>query len=298
MFAYTNQDQLQCAQVSTINLSQVQTAHERFQSPHTHRRYWKSLRIAAHDGHLTPKPLSELKRRPETSLTSTHRNRANAAIQYLKSRDIHFEFASQAELYIEHPDPQSPTYHHEPHSSIWYEHQYVVPLRSNLKIDSLESFDKRDRHNKSQIKRASATYGLMSVAYGGLHLVAWSYRFPTNVEMWMWRGSGLVMVGAPICFGLSLLLNEIDRPIQNAYRKAKEKARLNWFLAIRAFLYRLLSTSVEWTGIVPLLVTCICVAAYPVARTYVFVEAFAALRACDKEVYRTVEWTNFIPHAG
>lgn len=37
---------------------------------------------------------------------------------------------------------------------------------------------------------------------------------------------------------------------------------------------------------------------YPVARVYLLAESFAGLRSVDEGVYRTVEWTGFIPHAG
>lgn len=47
-----------------------------------------------------------------------------------------------------------------------------------------------------------------------------------------------------------------------------------------------------------LLLALVCWVVYPVARLYVLGESFAGLRACEKAVYTTVEWTNFWPHAG
>ena len=37
---------------------------------------------------------------------------------------------------------------------------------------------------------------------------------------------------------------------------------------------------------------------YPFARLYLVVESFAGLRSVDRDVYKTVEWAEFIPHAG
>jgi hypothetical protein len=37
---------------------------------------------------------------------------------------------------------------------------------------------------------------------------------------------------------------------------------------------------------------------YPFARVYLLAESFAGLRSVDRQVYETVQWAEFIPHAG
>ena len=40
----------------------------------------------------------------------------------------------------------------------------------------------------------------VSAAYGGSHLAAWNYDFPSVVEKWMWRASGLAFAGVPFVY--------------------------------------------------------------------------------------------------
>ena len=42
----------------------------------------------------------------------------------------------------------------------------------------------------------------------------------------------------------------------------------------------------------------VCWVGYGFARVFVLVESFAALRGVESAVYTTVEWTDFVPHAG
>ncbi|KAF2653807.1 hypothetical protein K491DRAFT_694349 [Lophiostoma macrostomum CBS 122681] len=63
-------------------------------------------------------------------------------------------------------------------------------------------------------------------------------------------------------------------------------------------LYKPLDYLVTLGFAVPGFVAMLAWACYPVVRVYVLVEAFAALRASEPNLYKTVEWTDFIPHAG
>jgi hypothetical protein len=36
---------------------------------------------------------------------------------------------------------------------------------------------------------------LVSMVFGGIHLIAWSFPFPSTVETWLWRGCSLILCG-------------------------------------------------------------------------------------------------------
>ncbi|KAI9671430.1 MAG: hypothetical protein M1831_004339 [Alyxoria varia] len=44
------------------------------------------------------------------------------------------------------------------------------------------------------------TFTALSAAYGGAHLAAWNYDFPSVLEKWMWRASGLAFAGVPFVY--------------------------------------------------------------------------------------------------
>jgi hypothetical protein len=46
------------------------------------------------------------------------------------------------------------------------------------------------------IKQSPNWYGpiFVGMVFGGLHCVAWNFEFPTLVEKWIWRMSGLMIV--------------------------------------------------------------------------------------------------------
>ncbi|KAF1960889.1 hypothetical protein CC80DRAFT_465267 [Byssothecium circinans] len=199
---------------------------------------------------------------PPTESELLHLSHAEAALSYLSTHSIHFPYLSK----------QPPA---KPLISTWaVAHTirlpllYVTPTRSNLIIDGLPSSQKSKARSK-HIDQALKTYAIMSGMYGGLHLAGWKYGFRSAAEMWLWRTSGLVMVGLPAAGVVLLWLSDIETKL-----------------------------SVDTVSTLTCLVLCICLMGYPVARIYVLVESFASLRASDPDVYKTVEWTNFWPHAG
>lgn len=198
-------------------------------------------------------------------------------------------------------DPKDPTYHWEQHTSVDLDADYVVPLRSNLVLDGLTRLQS-DERRQDQVLLSVKTYAVMSALYGGLHLAAWNSRFPTSVEMWLWRASGLVMVAAPVLSLIGVLGFALFRVEEKGKKRAgKMEGGKGWRTLVRGLL-RAVSWFVGLLGSLAWcfgLVTAACTwVMYLFARSYVFGESFAALRAQERDVYRTVEWADFIPHAG
>ncbi|KAF8659472.1 hypothetical protein AX16_001839 [Volvariella volvacea WC 439] len=111
---------------------------------------------------------------------------------------------------------------------------------------------------------------VIGVAFGGIHLVGWNFRFLTNIELWLWRGSSLVLTVTPAIITLSWPLS-IDW--YNITSSDPLIHRFLWFLVAR------IGTPV-----------------YIAARLVIIFLAFFAFRDLPESVYENVKWSNFIPH--
>jgi hypothetical protein len=106
------------------------------------------------------------------------------------------------------------------------------------------------------------TWSVTAVIFGGLHLLAWNYVFPTAGETIMWRCSCIAIMVLPPLFYVWVIV----RHVQYAW-----------------------SDSIDWVGI--------CIALlYLVARVYNILEVFFSLRATPPALYQTVQWPNWLPH--
>ncbi|KAJ4292597.1 hypothetical protein N0V90_009260 [Kalmusia sp. IMI 367209] len=113
---------------------------------------------------------------------------------------------------------------------------------------------------------------LAGSAYGGLHLSAWNDFFPTQAERWLWIACALATGASGVLLALFFL----------ATQKVKAFERLEHFIRN--------SKSIKWTSasiITPLFLT---------ARIFIVVEAFISLRRQPEDVYKTPEWSEYLPH--
>jgi hypothetical protein len=100
---------------------------------------------------------------------------------------------------------------------------------------------------------------LLGASFGAIHLLSWSSRFPTVVEVWLWRGSAVVsIVTAVICMQFRTMALTWDGP----------------------------STIVKVAS--PLL--------YIVSRIIMVIEAFTSLRAMEAGTYQTYVVWNYWFH--
>ncbi|KIM28232.1 hypothetical protein M408DRAFT_57683, partial [Serendipita vermifera MAFF 305830] len=112
----------------------------------------------------------------------------------------------------------------------------------------------------------SATLGpaILGSAFGAIHCIAWSSKFPSSDELVLWRISCIAMITVPF----------IPRKLSKL-RKSITEACL--------------------TGIFFLLIVASFVL-YIVSRIATLVIAFTSLRSLPPAALATVEWTTFIPH--
>ena len=114
---------------------------------------------------------------------------------------------------------------------------------------------------------------ILSTIYGGLHLAMWNSHFPTIIEMWLWRGSSvLVCVNIFSVFFFVASIEGWDEP-----RLGHARLEVLW-LGLLTFL----STLVEIV--------------FVFGRTFLVLEAFISLRSQPPSAYQQPAWTQYIPH--
>ncbi|KAF7975387.1 hypothetical protein HWV62_9597 [Athelia sp. TMB] len=107
--------------------------------------------------------------------------------------------------------------------------------------------------------------------FGGIHLAAWFYQFPTVAEKMLWRVSALIITAAPF---VGLLMTWIG----DVYEEEID----NWpeLLSASYYIFLIILT----------------IPVYIAARLLLFSLSFSTLRMVPAEVYHTVTWTQLIPH--
>ncbi|KAF8657421.1 hypothetical protein AX16_002218 [Volvariella volvacea WC 439] len=115
-------------------------------------------------------------------------------------------------------------------------------------------------------------YGsLIGVVFGAIHLIGWNFRFPTTTELWLWRGSSLVLTVIPLNFLIGYAVDIL-------YKRLEFEA-LNYIGGV--ILY-----PTVFLG--PLF--------YFAARIILLFIAFATLRSLPDSAYQNVRWTEYLPH--
>ena len=108
---------------------------------------------------------------------------------------------------------------------------------------------------------------LVTVVFGGIHCIAWSFHFPSQTEQLLWRISSIAITGIPLAVaGIRFIGNQLDDdnpwPVQ---------AIPNIALLLLAFLY-------------------------PISRILLLVLSLSTLRSLPPSAYQTVQWTTVLPH--
>jgi hypothetical protein len=161
--------------------------------------------------------------------------------------------------------------------------------------------------------------GLCGMISWGSNLAAWNFDFPSTLERRMWRACSLILVAT---VGIGGLYQEI---LLQFFPSMKKKACDRFAASKRSividepkpprtqrFAQRLQRQSerliLRLSNISPngdpsltlqlrvLLPALFCGAAYAIARTYLLVEDCIAFRGQNPDIYKTVNWVDFLPH--
>jgi hypothetical protein len=106
------------------------------------------------------------------------------------------------------------------------------------------------------------TWSVTAVIFGGLHLLAWNYEFPTTEETIMWRFSCIAIMALPPLFYVWVIIRHVEFDGSNS------------------------------TDYIGMFITFL----YLVARLYNILEVFFSLRSTPPELYEMVQWPNWMPH--
>ncbi|OTB05042.1 hypothetical protein M426DRAFT_261416 [Hypoxylon sp. CI-4A] len=118
---------------------------------------------------------------------------------------------------------------------------------------------------------------LLPIIYGGIHLVAWNFHFPTEYEQIIWKISCLIVVGASPALGL-IVHGGIYSSLTFQYLYHLE------YIGTCGMILGALIT------VVIIFLICTLLAFWAAARFYIVVEAFISLRAVPIGVYWTPQW--------
>lgn len=132
-----------------------------------------------------------------------------------------------------------------------------------------------------------------TMAYCGLHFVAWNFEFPTPLERKLWRSASITIGACAFIFWVCETYQDGHRlgrwerwyaklfhNDKNGRINTMEKERRN-----RRFIP-------VWEVIVMTPVTLV----YTVARTYIVIEVFLSQRSLPIGAFDTVQWSEFVPH--
>jgi hypothetical protein len=141
-------------------------------------------------------------------------------------------------------------------------------------------------------KREGIIVGLAVAAigtvFGSIHLLAWSYTFPSSTERILWRVSTLAVTCIPLVLaGLTIIITWIyysersDRLDKLDQRNWLESIELLfwWLLLLTWFIFFFLGSFL-----------------YVAFRLILLVLPFLSLRSLPPDAYQTVTWTTLIPH--
>lgn len=150
----------------------------------------------------------------------------------------------------------------------------VVFSRKHLRLMTEMVFSSEEVEN-SQLFYFST---LVGAVFGSIHCAAWNSVFPLRMEQILWRVSSLCLLG--LCF---LLL------VCGVVYSIKPKRQQGWNESI--FASRMLRpglwVSTMWA--VPVIL-------YVVIRVCLLVLSITTLRALPPSAFKTVQWSEFIPH--
>ncbi|KAI4240629.1 MAG: hypothetical protein L6R40_004996 [Gallowayella cf. fulva] len=134
---------------------------------------------------------------------------------------------------------------------------------------------------------------LFTMAYCGLHFVAWDFDFPTSLERYLWHASSIAIAACAFVFW-------VCETYQDGHRLGRWEAwyaklfhngrdgRINTMEKNR----RTRRFIPVWEVIIMTPVTVV----YTLARTYIVVEVFLSQRSLPIGAFDTVQWSEFVPH--
>lgn len=211
----------------------------------------------------------------DTSSQNSLCNAANRAVARLRIRGSHLTWRECGDGSLEFPK----------NLVVWKQNNFSTLGKTTSSIGKSDDKIIRDEYpSMARLGRETMAWGLVSLVYGIAHLGAWQSHFPTYLEMWMWRASGMIIVATPV----SMLLFFALAFSSDGMVKDEKDAHIHERKAVR--------TCGLFCSIIPGIILNILGNLYIFARLFLTIEACICLRSTPLGTYKTVWWSNFIPH--
>jgi len=108
----------------------------------------------------------------------------------------------------------------------------------------------------------------VTVVFGAIHCIGWSFDFPSSIERTLWRVASLSIMGVPILFfPLGMLGSIIDVFLEDRFDNFCRNVTLIFLLSL-----------------------------YIISRLALLVLPFLCLRSLPPAAFHLVHWASFIPH--
>jgi hypothetical protein len=119
-------------------------------------------------------------------------------------------------------------------------------------------------------KDVQTVVAAVGTVFGSIHLIGWSYAFPSHTEQLLWRVSSLAITCLPIViWGAAVIYQSLNRSRGLLALVAKHTCRFSVTMGSTLYI---------------------------TSRVVLLVLPFLSLRSLPPDAYRTVSWTMLIPH--
>ena len=130
----------------------------------------------------------------------------------------------------------------------------------------------KDEDRRNEVISSIALIMLCSIL-AGIHLAAWNYQYPSQIEAWLWRASCLLIGTLP----LGLIYAEY---VEHWVKDSAPNVAAQWHQKIQPVcLYTVYTT-------------------YPIARIFLIFEVFISLRSVPSGIYQQPDWTTYLGRIG
>lgn len=136
------------------------------------------------------------------------------------------------------------------------------------------------------------SFTIASLAYGGLHLLAWNAPFPSFNQSALWKGSGVLIASSGLILVGMLLTALAWGLVYDALdRTEKVKKYRKWYPILLTMFFLL----VLLLGIGAIAFVCL-LPVYVLARGYLVVESIIQLMHLPDSAYMLPQWSKYFPH--
>ncbi|OCL00552.1 uncharacterized protein K441DRAFT_683854 [Cenococcum geophilum 1.58] len=171
---------------------------------------------------------------------------------------------------------------------------WLIDLQSHLGFSTwsrkrpLRRFN-NDRFPVVGASPSSIALFVVNMIYAAIHVVAWKFDFPTYLEMWLWRSASVTVIVTTFTFWMC-------ESYQDGVRLGRWE---RWYRILRKKGDVEANRDGPKIPFIPtweiVIVTPVAVL-YTLSRTYLVVECFVSLRSLPSGAFKSVEWSELVPH--